>query len=681
MSNPAGSKDPLTKQTQQIIASDWTKKSTKELVGLLAHADWRVRLEAQYSLVAKDGEALQTFTGALAGSSAFARRHSVWGLGQLARKHASATSTLRGLLSDADAEIRAQAAKALGGMRDTESAGAFVTALNDASPRVQFFAAEALSKIKHAAALPALFAAIRQNNDADHYLRHALVMGLVGCATPEQLLATATNDSRAVRLASLLALRRLGDAKAAAFLADADPLIVREAAEAINDAPIPAAYPVLAAFLQEPVADEALMLRALNVHFRLGTAENAAALAAFAARTDASETLRKEALSLLTLWPAPPARNRIVGVFRPLAEKTRDAAVAANAMAPHFAGLIAVANPESVASAAIDAALALKLVAVAPTLHGVVGDAAQRPEIRAAALRALDAFGDARLSEAVAIALAADAADVRLAALPISSRLHPESAVTILAKLLEGGTPAEQRAAFTALGAASDPQADEVILGQLNRLAAGQVAPNAQLELLEAAALRSDARIKEALANHEAALAKDPDPIAPFRVALEGGNGRNGARLFSRHPVITCSRCHRNSDSPGGEAGPQLAGIGARVSREYILESILKPSARIAEGFAIATVTRTNNEAIVGTIASQDDKLVRLKVGDEATLEIPRAEIKSVDLAPSAMPEVAALVLTKAEIRDLVEFVANLKRPARPRDEWPIRALLPHPAE
>jgi quinoprotein glucose dehydrogenase len=679
--DPARAKDPLTKQTQQLIASDWTKKSIAELANLLAHADWRVRLEAQYSLAAMDGAGLLAFAGELTGTSALARRHSVWGLGQLARKHASAVSTLRGLLDDADAEIRAQAARTLGDLRDSDSAGALVAALKDSSPRVQFFAAEALGKIKHVDAAPALFAAIQLNNDADHYLRHALVMGLVGCATPEQLLATTTDNSRAVRIAALLALRRLADAKAAAFLADPDPLIVREAAEAINDAPIPAAYPALAAFLQKPVADEPLILRALNAHFRLGAAENATALADFAARTDGSETLRKEALSLLTLWPAPPARDRIVGVFRPLAEKTRDAAVAADALAPHFGGLLAVSNPESVAAAAIDAVVTLKLVAVAPTLHAVVRNAAQRPEIRAAALRSLDAFGDPRLSEAVAAGLAADAAEVRLAALPLSSRLHPESAVTTLAKLLEGGTPAEQRAAFAALGTATDPRADEVIFSQLNRLAAGQVAPSAQLELLEAAALRSDPRIKAVLANREATLAKDPNPIAPFRAALEGGNGRNGARLFSRHPVITCSRCHRNSDSPGGEAGPQLAGIGARESREYILESILKPSAKIAEGFAIATVTRKSGEAIVGTIAFQDENLVRLQVGEGAPLEIPRTDIKSVELAPSAMPEVAALVLTKAEIRDLVEFVANLKQPARPRDQWPIRALLSQPAD
>jgi quinoprotein glucose dehydrogenase len=585
------------------------------------------------------------------------------------------------LLKDSDAEIRAQACKSLGDLRDTASADAFIAALGDESPRVKFFAAQALSKTKHAAATPALLTAIGANNDADTYLRHALVMALVGCATPEQLAAASTHASRAVRLASVLALRRLHDAKVATFLADSDALIVREAAEAINDAPIPAAYPQLAAFVARPVADEPIMLRALNAHFRLGAAENAAALAAHAARADATETLRQEALALLALWPEPPARDRIVGVFRPLTEKTRDAAVAASALAPQFSALLAAANPETVSLSAIDAAVALKLSAGASILHRTVADSAQRADVRAAALRALDSLGDAKLADAVTVALAADAAEVRLAALPISSRLQPESAVATLARLLERGTPAEQRAAFSALGAATDPKADDIILAQLGRLAAGEIARNAQLELLDAAAARSDARIKQALADRDAKLAADPDPLAAFRVALEGGSDRAGLRLFFRHPVITCARCHRTSDNAGGEAGPNLAGIGARESREYILQSILKPSAKIAPGFAIATVTRQNGEALVGTIVSEDTKGVRFKVGEDAPIDIARTEIKSLEYAPSAMPEIAGLVLTKGEIRDLVEFVANLKQPARPRDQLPVRALLPHPAD
>ena len=84
---------------------------------------------------------------------------------------------------------------------------------------------------------------------------------------------------------AVLVLRRLASPEVTAFLVDADPLIVREAAEAINDAPITAAYPALAAFVEHPVDSEPIMLRALNAHFRLGTPADAASLAANPAPT------------------------------------------------------------------------------------------------------------------------------------------------------------------------------------------------------------------------------------------------------------------------------------------------------------------------------------------------------------------------------------------------------------
>ncbi len=673
MFDPKLADDPALKVIKDLIGSDFTKKSDADLLALLAHADWRIRLEAQYTL-AERGESSVAPLAKIAGTATdFSRLHAVWALGQIARKDPKATESLRSLLSNTDSEIRAQTIKTLGDLRDAASAEACVAALGDAAPRVKFFAAEALGKIKHAGAAPALVAAVRANNDADAYLRHVLAVALSRCATAEQLSALATDDSRAVRLAAVLALRRQGNAAITVFLADKDLFIAREAVEAINDAPITAAYPAIAALIAQPVADEAVMLRVLNANFRLGAADNAAALAGFAA-SQAAPTLRKEALDLLALWPAPPARDRIVGIFRPLAEKSRPADTAAAALAPTLPGIFAAHTPDIVQLSAIDAVVSLKITAAYPVLHAIVADNAESAGVRVAALKALDRFNDASLGATAALAAASNVPELRLAALPVISRLAPEAAVANLAKLIATGTPKEQQAAFRALGSAKDPAADEVILTQLAQLAAGKIVPAAQLDLLDAAALRTDARVKQALAERDAAIAKDPDPLAPFRVALEGGNAQAGSMVFARNPIMQCIRCHRYNDDAGGEAGPNLAGIGARESREYILQSIIKPSAKIAAGYEIVTVTKKSGEAIVGTLVRRDDKVLQLKTGD-STLEIPTGDIKGVESAPSAMPEIAALVLTKAQIRDLVEAVASLKVPPTARGEKTLRAL------
>jgi len=661
------------KVVKDLIASDFTKKSAAELAGLLAHPDWRVRLEAQYSLAERGAASIAVFNTAAAGASELARRHAVWGLGQIARKDAAATAALRPLLTHADAEVRAQSAKTLGDLRDAASAGAFTAALGDNSARVRFHAAEALGKVKHAPAVPTLLAAVRANDDADATLRHALVMGLAGNATAEQLAALASDDSAAVRLAAVLALRRQHSPLLTAFLADKDAAIVRETALAINDAPIPAAYPALAGLLGK-TWDEPTALRAINAHFRLGTADNATALATFATRGGAP-ALRKEALDLLALWPKPPARDRVVGVFLPTATAERPAAVASTALAPVLDRLFGASTPDNVQIAAISAITALGLKDASAALAAVVADNAQSSSVRVAALQALDGFDMPGLAASADLAAASDSPDLRLAALPINSRLHPESAVARLADLIERGTPKEQQTAFRALGAVKDSAADDLLLAQLGRFAANEIVPAAQLDLLEAAALREDPRIKQVLADRETALAQNPDPLAPFLVCLEGGSARDAQRTIYSNPVVQCIRCHRVGEGGGGDAGPMLAGIGARESRHYLLESLIKPSAKIAPGFEIVSVTKTDGESVVGTLVSRDATGVRLKTSEQDALLIPAAQVKAVESAPSGMPEIVAFVLTKSEIRDLVAYLANLTEPVKAREHVELRAL------
>ena len=81
--------------------------------------------------------------------------------------------------------------------------------------------------------------------------------------------------------------------------------------------------------------------------------------------------MRKEALDLLALWPAPPARDRIVGVYRPLAEKTRSTESAIAALAPKLGNLLAAHTPDTVQVSALDAVRTLELKDAAPQLRAV----------------------------------------------------------------------------------------------------------------------------------------------------------------------------------------------------------------------------------------------------------------------------------------------------------------------
>src|SRR5690606_4682451 len=62
MFDPSRVNDPLVKSTQQLIASDYSKKTNADLAGLLSHPDWRVRLEAQYALAEHGPSSIKVLT-------------------------------------------------------------------------------------------------------------------------------------------------------------------------------------------------------------------------------------------------------------------------------------------------------------------------------------------------------------------------------------------------------------------------------------------------------------------------------------------------------------------------------------------------------------------------------------------------------------------------------------------
>jgi quinoprotein glucose dehydrogenase len=111
----------------------------------------------------------------------------------------------------------------------------------------------------------------------------------------------------------------------------------------------------------------------------------------------------------------------------------------------------------------------------------------------------------------------------------------------------------------------------------------------------------------------------------------------------------------------GGEVGPDLTGIGSKHPRNYLLESIVVPNHAIAQGFESVIVAKNDGTVVTGVLKSEDDKTIRLMTVDSSMIEVPKAEVEERTRGPSAMPDDLYKKLTKAELRDLVEFLANLR--------------------
>ncbi len=656
--NPNAANDPRVQETARLLREGFRQRDVNELARLLGHADQRVRREAQFDLARRSARDVLAGVARDRNAAPLARLHAVWGLGQVARHDPTALATPSALVAnDPDAEVRAQSAKVLGDHRLASAFDLLIAGLKDSSPRVRYFAAQGLGKLGRTEAAEPLIDLLRANADQDYAIRHAVVMGLVGSHNRDALEKAAGDASRSVRLGVLLAYRRLQREEVARFLSDSDPLLALEAARAINDAPIMAGYPALAARLDPAATDDLVTLRALNAHFRIGGDRNAEALAHFAADSTAPAKMRGEAITHLSHWGHPPARDRIVGNYRPLGP--RDDTVAMNALRPMLPALLKE-SPEAVQLATLEALENLKLEGASDLYFELVASDDQPAAVREAALKLLDQMKDPRLPEAVKVAGTSSTSSLRLAALPLAARLSPTESLPVVEVLVTRGTIAEQKAGYRSLARLNAPRAAELLASSLDAMERGQIDPAVQLELITAAGERKETALAERLAKRETAIAASTDPLAPYRVTLAGGDLRRGERLFRDHPVLACIRCHKVGDE-GGEAGPNLTVIARERSAEHLLESVVLPNASISPGFESVALTLKNGSSEVGTVREETTTSIVLTLADGSVKTVSKANIAKRESPPSSMPAIYASILTTSELRDLVTYLTTLK--------------------
>lgn len=634
---PASADAAIVQETKKLRAAGFAKAD----VSLLKHPDKRVRQEAQFALAAKGAASLKAFSNvARRGQSQVERLHGIWGLWQLGLAHVTgATEPLLPLLTDKDAEVRAQAAKVLGDLRAAEAFSGLTALLKDAEPRPRFFAAIALGRLGRAEAIPGLLNLARDNKDV--YIRHAIVMGLAGAGDADALLEAAGDSSANARMAILLALRRLERAEVSRFLADNDPLLVVEAARAINDLPISGGMEALSRVALTESSSVDLSRRVANANLRYGTRESAARLAKIALQDNLQESTRAEALKHLANWERPSGRDEITGLWRPTAGP-RDANHAREAMRPALSKLLASA-PDAVRLAAAQAAGKLQMNEAADELARWIRGAAGSARMRVQALNSLSAISPDRLGDILPKALNDPAEEVRKEAITLSARVQVADPTRPLAAVLESGSIGEKQSALAAL--ANLEGSEKVLESLLSKL---ENAPKEiRLDIIEAAAKRP--ALKEKAAKFDG-----------LTYSLNGGDAAAGRKIFIERAEVSCQRCHKIRNE-GGEVGPDLTGLGARLAREQILEAIAYPNKSIAAGFESVTVFLKNGTTVAGVVKSENDSTLVVNSPEDGILNVKKSEIEKRAPGISAMPEGLATLLTRKELRDLVEFLATQK--------------------
>jgi quinoprotein glucose dehydrogenase len=661
--DPAVDASPLVQETKRLLADGMGKRGDDELVKLLGHADQRVRVNAQFALA--EGNRPSALLNAALEGQGRAQIHAIWGTGYWERlavqkrweKSGYFAKGLAPLLASTDAEVRAQTARILGEAGVKAQTAAIIRLLADDEPRVRFFAAQALGKLGMKEAVPALIAMRNLGHDSDPYVRHAAAVSLAALSDAAGLVAAGGNESVAVRTVALLALSRQRSPEVARFLSDKNPQLVVEAARAIHDGAIPAAWPQLAALAAKAGLPEPVRRRAVSANYLLGSAEAAQRLAKIGGTIKADPALRLDVLQALGVWNEPFRRDRVNGLWREM-QGPRDTAAAVKAAA-HILPALLREPSELLRLAAVEMAGTLKLTASEGVLLAAAVDKSLGGHTRAAALRALSAMDSPKLADAVRLAVTDTDKPLVDAARQLAAKVSPLDAVKLNAPVLDKGTTREKQEALATIAGQTVPEADTVILAQLDLLGANKLSPSLWLDLAEAAGKRDHPEIKRRLAEREATFAQSKDPIAKWRDTLEGGNAKLGREIFTENAEAACMRCHQWKGE-GGDVGPDLAKIAQATDRIFLLESIVDPNAKIAPGYDNVLLTLTNGEMVAGILNQDGEQEVTLtNVADGKKQQIRTGEIKERMHVPSAMPPGLADVLGKRNLRDLIEFLAS----------------------
>ncbi len=665
---------PPGESVQALLAGDWRARTPDSLSALLSHPDVRVRMEAQFQLV-QNGRDDLLLQAAQPGQPLLAQLHGVWGVGQILRaapgakarpttKPADLQTALVARLTakpGKDDEVRVQAARVLGDHVAEGSVEPLTQALADKSDRVRFFAAQSLARLQvnAPATTTAALAMLAKNADRDPFLRHAGVQVLTAGSTPEALADLTKHPSASVRLAAVVALRRLASPLVARFLQDKDMLVVREAARAINDVPIDEATGALANLGPSTQwrKDEAIAMRVIHANFRQGTAEAAQVLATLAADRATAATLRREAITALGTWATPQPRDRVTGKYRPFPKPARDGKVASDALALVLDKLLLPRQPEVFVAAAATAAQ-MKLTAAGPALAQAVTKRWDNQDVRLAALKALSDLNAPQLPQVLPLAAKDPSPQVRLWGLKARVKAEPEAAVGLIDEALRKGAIEEKQAAVGLLAALKDERATERLFALMEDLLASKLPRPMTLDVLEAAKQKNQPALQAKLAQHE--KARPETDLGPYVEAASGGDVELGRRVFMYHTQVQCRRCH-SVEGHGAEVGPELRGVGRKRSPEYLLEAVVFPSKHFAPGFESVLVTMKTGSIHGGTVKRETPKVLLLDSVEEGALSLEKKQIADREPGASGMPDGFGDILTKRELRDLIAYLSSLK--------------------
>jgi len=218
--------------------------------------------------------------------------------------------------------------------------------------------------------------------------------------------------------------------------------------------------------------------------------------------------------------------------------------------------------------------------------------------------------------------------------------------------------PSERAEIFKKLLASAD-----TALIFMQEMGEGRILPSTQPEVVQVAMTHQDPLVRdlfERFAPDSMRIERLGTVNVPERLQALTGDADRGRETFFL-PTFQCGTCH-TVKGKGGQVGPDLSQIAARLSKAQILESILEPSKVIDPKYLTYVVETSAGQLHQGLLVEKNDREVILRQVGNKDLRLPaRAVVALQAQKTSLMPDNLLRDATPQQAADLLAFLQSLK--------------------
>jgi putative heme-binding domain-containing protein len=168
--------------------------------------------------------------------------------------------------------------------------------------------------------------------------------------------------------------------------------------------------------------------------------------------------------------------------------------------------------------------------------------------------------------------------------------------------------------------------------------------------------------------------------VRPAELLALPGDAQRGQTLFFDAAGVTCRNCHRIG-ATGNQLGPDLSGIGRKLTKPQLLESLLEPSKAVEPKYVTWIVETSQGQVHVGLLMEKTDEDVVLRDAQNKEQHIAAADVEVI--APqrqSLMPDLLLRDMTPQAVADLLAFLAA-QRSEAPQDSTAQEIAKPQATE